>query len=157
MGIKDYLDIAYVYATKASGCCKVAVGSAIVSKDDKIIALGANQTHPNKCKTSRGCLRIEKYGNDSKAHRDPADCRAVHSEIDAICAAAVNGTSTKDATICVTRYPCENCARAIVAAGIKNVFYGGTAKISEDTQDIFSDADINVYYIEGWREDNTDR
>lgn len=156
MGIRDYLDIAYGYALKASGCCKVAVGSAII-KDDKVIALGANQAHPNKCKTARGCLRIEKYGNDSKAHRDPADCRAVHSEIDAICAAAVSGTSTKDATICVTRYPCESCARAIVAAGIKNVFYGGTTKISDETGTILEDANINVYYIDGWREDNTDR
>lgn len=156
MSTKDYLDIAYIYATKNSGCNKVAVGSAIV-KDNRIIALGANKTHPYSCKDACGCLRVQKYGNDSKAHRDPADCRAIHSEIDAICSAAYNGVPISDSSIYVTRYPCEGCARAIVAAGIKKVFYGGTAKVSQDTEDILGNAGISLFFIEDWREDNTDR
>ncbi len=156
MSSKDYLDLAFAYAGKASGCNKVAVGSVIV-KDDRVIALGANKTHPDMCKGFPGCLRIEKYGNDSKSHRDPADCRAVHSEVDAICTAAYNGVSTKDASIYVTRYPCEGCARAIVAAGIKDVFYGGTSPVSYETGAILEDAGINLFFIDGWKEDNTDR
>lgn len=156
MMIKDWLDMAYLYAQKTSGCRKVAVGS-LIEKDDTVIAIGSNRAIPDLCKSPRGCLRVEKYGEDSKAHRNPADCRAIHSEIDAICAAAMQGQSTKDATIFVTRYPCESCAKAVVSAGIKQVFYGGTANISEETQKIFDDAHVDVYKVEGWREDNTDR
>lgn len=154
---KIWLDQALLYAESTSGCNKVAVGSAIVA-DGCIVALGANRTIPNLCRNpSCGCLRVEKYGNDSKAHRDPADCRAIHSEVDAICSAASQGHSVKGAKIFVTRYPCENCARAIVAAGISTVYYGGTSTISKETQDILETGEITAYHVDWWREDNTDR
>lgn len=154
--LRDWLNIAYLYAQQESGCKKVAVGSAIM-KDDQVISLGANRAMPNLCKSTRGCLRVEKYGEDSKAHRNPDDCRAIHSEIDAVCTAANAGRSTAGATIFVTRYPCESCAKAIVAAGIKQVFYGGTATISEDTQHIFDSGCVDCYWVKGWLEDNSDR
>ena len=153
---KAALDTAFSYAGYMSGCNKVAVGSAIV-KNDAIIGLGANKAIPNRCRTVDGCLRVQKYGNDSKAHRDPADCRAIHSEVDAICMAAKAGVSIDGADIYVTRYPCESCAKAIAVAGIKNVYYGGTARISKQTQEIFETYDINYFFVENWHEDNTDR
>lgn len=152
----DWLDMAYLYAQKTSGCQKVAVGSLIM-KDNNIISMGSNQAIPNLCKSPRGCLRVEKYGEDSKIHRNPADCRAIHSEIDAICAAAAEGHSVKGATIFVTRYPCESCAKAIVASGIKTVIYGGTTDITEETSKIFEDAYVDCFKVDGWREDNSDR
>lgn len=154
--MRDWLDIAYLYAQKESGCRKVAVGS-LIEKGGMIIGLGANQAMPNLCKTARGCLRVEKYGEDSKIHRNPSDCRAIHSEIDAICMAAAAGNATEGATIFVTRYPCESCAKAIVAAGIKHVIYGGTAMISDDTQRIFEDSHVDYCKVDDWLEDNTDR
>ena len=152
----DWLDMAYLYAQKVSGCQKVAVGSAI-EHDGSLVSLGANQAMPNLCKTTRGCLRIEKYGEDSKVHRNPADCRAIHSEIDAICSEAMHGHSTKGSTIYVTRYPCESCAKAIVSAGISKVVYGGTAKVSSETEKILEDGHVDFYKIDGWLEDDTDR
>lgn len=154
--LQEWLDMAHMYATKVSGCRKVAVGS-LIEKDNLIIALGANQAMPNLCQSIRGCLRVEKYGEDSKIHRDPSDCRAIHSEIDAISNAAKKGLSTKGATIFVTRYPCESCARAIVAAGISQVFYGGTANISDETSKILESAKVDIYKVIDWREDNSDR
>lgn len=154
--IKNWLDMAYQYATISSGCRKVAVGS-LIEKDSAVVALGANQAIPDLCKSPRGCLRVEKYGEDSKIHRNPADCRAIHSEVDAICTAAMQGHSTKGATLFVTRYPCESCAKAIVAAGITKVFYGGTANISDETQKILDAGHVDIVKVDGWREDNTDR
>lgn len=153
---KDYLDFAQLYANKVSGCNKVTVGSAIV-KNGRIIALGANRGVPDLCKTQRGCLRVEKYGEDSKSHRNPEDCRAIHSEIDALCSAAYAGISVVGASIFVTRYPCEGCAKAIISAGIKRVFYGGTARISQQTADMFDDYEVEFTYIPDWKEDMSDR
>lgn len=50
--------------------------------------------------------------------------RAIHAEMDAITALARNNNcSTHNATIYTTTYPCHNCARHIIAAGIKRVVY----------------------------------
>lgn len=150
------LDMAQTYADNKSGCNKVAVGSLIFKKG-KVIALGANRAVPDLCKTPRGCLRVEKYGEDSKAHRCPGDCRAIHSEIDAICSAAYTGVSIKGATIYVTRYPCESCAKAIIASGIDSVVYGGTAEISDETRQMFESNGVAYVHAQSWKEDLTDR
>lgn len=50
--------------------------------------------------------------------------RAVHAEMDAIIAVARNGnTGTKGCALFTTTFPCHNCARHIVAAGIERVYY----------------------------------
>lgn len=149
----SYLKLAGDYAREMTGCTKVAVGSAIVTEDGNII-LGANRAIPDLCKT-KGCLRVEKYGNNAKEHRNPDDCRAIHSEIDAICGVAGYGVSIVGGTIYVTRYPCEGCARAIVAAGIKKVVWGRSQPISEMTKQIFDDAGIEYYNVPEYQEDDT--
>lgn len=49
--------------------------------------------------------------------------RAVHAEMDAILAASRAGTSTLDATLYCTTFPCHNCTKHIVASGIARVVY----------------------------------
>jgi deoxycytidylate deaminase len=50
--------------------------------------------------------------------------RAVHAEMEAILHAARNGVgSLRKATLYVTTYPCENCVKHLLAAGIKKVVY----------------------------------
>jgi len=50
--------------------------------------------------------------------------RAIHAEMDAITTMArIAQVSTVGKTLYCTTYPCHNCARHIVAAGIKRVVY----------------------------------
>ncbi|MBC5763702.1 anti-phage dCTP deaminase [Ramlibacter albus] len=50
--------------------------------------------------------------------------RSVHAEMDAIVSLArLGGAGLHGATLYTTTYPCHNCARHIVAAGIMKVFY----------------------------------
>nr|WP_319553516.1 anti-phage dCTP deaminase [uncultured Vibrio sp.] len=49
--------------------------------------------------------------------------RIVHAEMEAILSCARHYMSTKDATLYCTTFPCHNCAKHIVAAGIKRVVY----------------------------------
>ena len=146
-----YLDMAHRYATTKTGCSKVSVGSIIVKNlnktNENVVSAGANRAIPDLCLT-RGCLRIELYGDAAKEHRLPSDCRALHSEIDAISKAGdVSGCD-----IFVTRYPCEACARAIVAAGIKRVWFGRSQPISAQTADIFERAGVEVRWLKDWEE-----
>jgi deoxycytidylate deaminase len=49
--------------------------------------------------------------------------RVVHAEMNAICDAARLGRSIKGATLFCTTFPCHNCTKHILAAGIKRVVY----------------------------------
>lgn len=149
-----YLSLAGLYARSESGCTKVSVGSIIVDGKGEVLSFGANRVLGNWCKND-GCLRIAKYGDNAKTHRNPDDCLAIHSEIDAICDAARKGMSVAGATIYVTRYPCENCARAIAASGIKHVVFGRNQPISEQTKAMFDEAGVTYHNETNYMEDDT--
>lgn len=153
-----FLEEAQKRADDASGCKKVAVGSALLpvwKSEGTAVIFGANRTLPVNCRKF-GCRREDLYGENSKAHRLPSDCRAIHSEVDAICTSARMGVSLEGATIVVTRYPCEACARAIVDAGIKCVMYGRKQEISEETKKIFESNNVEVIWLKEWSYEDTE-
>lgn len=154
--VEEYLNLAQDYANENSGCCKVSVGSLLIIKKPDVHVYGANQCLPDTCKSGI-CHRIELYGEDSKNHRLPSDCRSIHSEIDAICSAARFGLSTLRAYLIVTRYPCEACARAIVKSGISEVYYGREQEISEETVKIFESGGVKVHHVKNWTYEDTTR
>jgi deoxycytidylate deaminase len=49
--------------------------------------------------------------------------RSIHAEMDALMSAARQGIRTSGTSLYVTTYPCHNCARHLIAAGITAVFY----------------------------------
>jgi deoxycytidylate deaminase len=49
--------------------------------------------------------------------------RIVHAEMAAICTAARRGTPLRGSTLYTTTYPCHECARLIIAAGVTRVVY----------------------------------
>ena len=49
--------------------------------------------------------------------------RVVHGEMEALLACARNNISCRNATLYATTFPCHNCAKHIIAAGIKRVLY----------------------------------
>lgn len=148
-----YLKMAGEYAKKMTGCTKVSVGSCIVTQNGAVV-LGANRVVQDRCMKD-GCHRVLKYGDNAKTHRNPDDCLAIHSEIDAISRAACQGIDLYGAIIFVTRYPCEACARAIAMSGIKRVVYGRNQEISEMTKQIFEDCCVSYQNEPQYKEDDT--
>lgn len=49
--------------------------------------------------------------------------RVVHGEMEALMMCARNGISTKECSMYMTTFPCHNCAKHIIAAGIRKVVY----------------------------------
>lgn len=155
--VLKFLDEAQEYADAYSGCKKVAVGSILlIPSSYKIYVYGCNSSFPVSCREV-GCRRVALYGEDSKEHRLPSDCRSLHSEVDAITQAAKWGYPTSRATLVVTRYPCEACARAIVNAGIKYVYYGREQEISPETQKIFKAGKVKIVHVDNWTYADTRR
>lgn len=58
-----------------------------------------------------GLLDITEYG------------RAVHAEMEALLSCARNGIATRGTTLYTTTFPCHNCTKHMVAAGVTNVKY----------------------------------
>lgn len=50
--------------------------------------------------------------------------RTIHAETNAIIQAALHGVSTRGATCYVTHFPCINCSKALINAGIVRLVYG---------------------------------
>lgn len=68
-------------------------------------------------------LKIKKIIKESEIKDITEYGRMVHAEMDAILNCARSNNSTQGATLYVTTFPCHNCAKHIVAAGIKEVMF----------------------------------
>lgn len=90
------------------------VGACIVSRDNKILSMGYNGL-------PRGCSDDEfPWCRDG----DPLDNKYIytaHSELNAIL--NYRGGSLEQAKLYVTLFPCNECAKAIIQAGITTVVY----------------------------------
>lgn len=72
---------------------------------------------------------------------------AIHAETGAIAYAARKGIPLQDASIYVTTFPCPNCARSIIEAGIKTVYYCEVySKL--DAIDIFRAAGVSLIFVD---------
>ena len=114
-----FMNITNLVAQRST-CLRRAVGAVLV-KDKRILSTGYNGSPSNlKHCAEVGCLR-EKLGIESgKMHEL---CRGIHAEQNAIIQAAYHGVSVKDASIFCTNQPCSICARMIINAGIKKIYY----------------------------------
>ena len=91
------------------------VGACIVSEDNKILSMGYNGF-------PKGCSDDE-FPWD-KMDEDPYNRKyfyVTHSELNAIL--NYRGGSLEGSKIYVTLFPCNECAKAIIQAGIKTIIY----------------------------------
>lgn len=105
-----------------SVCLRRKVGCIIVSPNKTIIASGYNSPPAGfkHCEELGGCLRQRL--NVPSGERVEL-CRATHAEANAIYTSAKLGISLDGATIYVTNYPCSQCMKGIITAGIKRIVY----------------------------------
>ena len=90
------------------------VGACIVSEDHKILSMGYNG-FPTGCSDDEFPWEREGEPLENKYFY------TTHSELNAIL--NYRGGSLEGATIYVTLFPCNECAKAIIQAGIKEVIY----------------------------------
>ena len=116
---KHFLNIAKIVATRSS-CLRRSVGCVIV-QDKRILASGYNGAPAGieHCDV-RGCIREQKNVPSGENHEM---CWGLHAEQNALIQCAVHGASCKGANLYSTTFPCSICAKMIINAGIKQVFY----------------------------------
>ncbi len=91
-----------------SPCLRLQVGCILV-KDNRIISQGYNGFLPNAPHYS--------------IIRDNHEMATVHAEQNAIADCAKRGVSCLNSTAYITHYPCLNCTKLLLAAGINHIKY----------------------------------
>ena len=121
---QDYLtwDEYFMGVAKLSGLRSkdphTQVGACIVSSDNKILSMGYNGF-------PKGCSDDEFPWGKEHQDDDPYNAKyfySTHSELNAIL--NYRGGSLEGAKLYVTLFPCNECAKAIIQAGIKTIVYG---------------------------------
>lgn len=104
-----------VLSSKRSKDPNTKVGACIVNEYNKIVAVGYNGM-PIGCSDDK-----LSWNRESKDPLDSKYLYVCHAELNAILNS--NQASLRGCTLYVTLFPCNECAKAVIQAGIKKVIY----------------------------------
>lgn len=136
-----FIEVAKLVSKKGS-CTRRQIGAVIV-KDNMLVSTGYNGT-PRGVKNCNegGCERCN--NPDVQSGSNLHECLCVHAEENAIVQAAYQGISTKGAVLFTSLCPCLYCAKTIVNAGIRKVFYNEAYAMDMATISLFKDAGVEI-------------
>lgn len=129
-----FIDMARMVATRAT-CPRRQVGAVIV-REKRTIASGYNGSVAGDVHCDEaGCKIVEDH------------CiRTIHAESNAILQCARFGVSTEGASLYVTHFPCLQCSKQIIQAGIARVIYAEEYRIDDYALELFAQAHVDVVH-----------
>lgn len=108
----QYFMIQAALLASRSTCNRLSVGAVLV-RDKRIIAGGYN-----------GSVSGDKHCLDAGCYLVDGHCmRTIHAEMNAILQCAKFGISTDGASLYVTDFPCLQCTKSLLQAGIQEINY----------------------------------
>lgn len=107
-----YMQLARYNAQLFSKDPHTKVGAIIISSDmTRVLSTGIN-----------GLPRHVVDTCEKRWERPTKYDYVIHAEINAICNAARSGTSLDNSCAIVTMFPCKDCSKALIQAGIKTIY-----------------------------------
>jgi len=138
-----FMKIAEVVSERST-CIKRKVGAVLI-KNYHILSTGYNGSPSGftHC-TPETCVR-----QNLKSGEKPELCRGVHAEINCIIQAAIHGTSIQGNTaLYSTHFPCMNCLKLIINAGIKRLVYKeGYNMENKIKEELLKESKLNVQQL----------
>ena len=116
-----FMDMA-VEVAQRSTCDRAFVGCVLVNERNRVIATGYNGS------AGSGTAQCNEVGHTM---RDNHCIATVHAEMNAICDCAYEGKSTKNSTAYITHFPCINCTKALIQAGVKKIYYKNDYRVDD--------------------------
>lgn len=107
--IKNYSELT-THIANWSKCKKLQVGAVLVSEDNRVITVGVNGTLQDTCNDCEDSEGKTKFG-------------VYHAEENVLLECLRQGKSSKNSIMFVSHTPCIQCAKLIIGAGIKEVYY----------------------------------
>lgn len=130
-----FLKVAMLVSERST-CPRMHCGCVLV-KDKQILSTGYNGSIPGDAHCEdEGCMIVDNH------------CvRTIHAEMNAILQCSSHGVNTNGAKAYVTNMPCTNCAKALIAAGIKQIIIFSDY---HDTlaEEFFKIADVKIKRLE---------
>ena len=121
-----------------SKCARLKVAALLVN-DGRILCCGYNgtptgQTNCNELfKSEDGKFYLRESTNDDwrevseadwkELHHEFAEKNEIHAEMNCIAQGFRNGINVENTDLIISLQPCDNCAKLIVASGIKHVWF----------------------------------
>lgn len=126
-----------VLLSMRSTCQRLAVGAVIV-RDKRMIAGGYN-----------GSVSGDVHCIDEGCYMQDTHCvRTIHAEMNAILQCAKFGVATEGAEIYVTHFPCLQCTKMILQAGIKKIHYLTDYRKDEYALNLINKVGASVHQVE---------
>lgn len=120
-----------------STCSRLSVGATIV-RDKRVISGGYN-----------GSVSGDVHCMDEGCYVVDGHCvRTVHAEANAIIQCSKFGASTEGAHVYVTHFPCLQCTKAIVQAGITKLYYLNDYHNHPYAEQLLDQANVNVEKVQ---------
>lgn len=119
-----------------STCTRLSVGATIV-RDNRIVAGGYNGSISggDHC-IDKGCYVVDNH------------CiRTIHAEMNALLQCAKYGIPVAGAEVYVTHFPCLQCTKSIIQAGISKLVYAKDYKNHEYAIELLAQAGVEVVKI----------
>lgn len=130
-----FISITKTVATRST-CDRAFVGCVLVNKDNRIVSTGYNGS-------VSGSLHCSEAGHKM---RDGHCIRTIHAEMNALLYCAREGISVKNSTCYVTHFPCLNCTKALIQAGISKIYYLEGYRIDDYAIELLKEN--NIDYIQ---------
>ncbi|WP_413627106.1 ComE operon protein 2 [Fructilactobacillus vespulae] len=132
----QYFILQAILIASRSTCERLSVGAVLV-RNKRVIACGYNGSVSGDAHcTDVGCYLVDGHCQ-----------RTIHAEMNAVLQCAKFGESTDDAELYVTDFPCLQCTKMLLQAGIKKIKYLREYHNSEYAESLLKKEKIDVEKI----------
>lgn len=134
---KYFMEITKTVATRST-CDRAFVGCVLVNRDNRIVSTGYN-----------GSISGDSHCHDvGHKMRDGHCIRTIHAEINALLYCAKEGISVKDSICYITHFPCLNCTKALIQAGISKIYYLEGYRIDKYAIELLQNNEIELIQMD---------
>ncbi|CAC9934034.1 tRNA-specific adenosine deaminase [Aedoeadaptatus coxii] len=128
-----FMEITEIVASRST-CDRALVGCVLVNRDHRIVSTGYN-----------GSVAGNPHCDDvGHTMRDGHCIATIHAEMNAILYCAKEGISTKGTICYVTHFPCLNCTKALIQAGISEIVYKNDYRVDDYAVSLFEKNNIPI-------------
>lgn len=115
-----FMDLAKMVAERGT-CDRAYVGCVLVNEENRIVSTGYNGS-------ISGNPHCDEVGHTM---RDGHCIATIHAEMNALLYCAKKGISVENTKCYVTHFPCLNCTKALIQAGIREIYYHEAYRVDE--------------------------
>lgn len=107
-------------------CDRAYVGCVIVNKENRIVSTGYNGS-------IKGNPHCDEIGHTM---RDGHCIATIHAEMNALLYCAKEGISVNGCIAYVTHFPCLNCTKSLIQAGISKIYYNKAYRVDDYAKEL---------------------